>query len=459
MAKFQLTISSDYVSDWGAYEGVREAIQNALDGRDAGHPMHISHSGNTLNIANFGVRLDRSVWLMGTTSKAGTDARGHFGEGLKLGALALVRAGRKLRIVNDDEDWLCTLEDSKAFPGQQVLTVTTRKRPTPLGAFSVQIECSEDEWLRYRDCFIDLKPAVQSIDTGSVQILTEPLERGRCYVRGIFVEDKPDLAVGYNLVGGDIKTDRDRRIINSFDFSYATGCAWINAFTDQKIDASRFLAILQGGTPDARAIANRYCPANAIERAGAEWLRIHGDRAIPVEDQAGANEAGHYGRVGVITSSEVCSFFEEHGELSLKSLRAQKRNDVTATYGLLDLSLEERAVYQMALEAISPTLDAMGITPVATRLSIVDFKSDEVLGLHCWDREAMTHQIQVARRALGDLQDFLRVLVHEVAHDFGGDGEVSHERAEGRIFSGVISRLVTDQLACKAGPALAAQAA
>ena len=449
MAKFQLTISSDYVSDWGAYEGVREAAQNALDGRDAGHPMHISHSGNTLNIANFGVRLDRSVWLLGTTSKADSDARGHFGEGLKLGALALVRAGRKLRIVNDDEDWLCALEDSKAFPGQQVLTVTTRKRPTPLGAFSVQIACSEEEWQDYRQSFIDLKPSLTSINTGGTQILTDPTERGRCYVKGIFVEHKPDLYAGYNFLRG-VATDRDRRVMSSWDFDFHAGNAWVNALGDGCITSVDMLAMLQSGAPDAKAASQRYCPSHCIEAVGEVWIDIHGKEAVPVLDHAGVTEAGHYGRIGLIASPAICAFFDDHPTLSLRSLRAQKRNDVTATYGLADLSPAERAVYQAALNVITPTLNAMGIDSVATRLSLVDFQSDDVLGLHRFDCDSNTFQIQAARSALKDLPTFLQVLVHEVAHDFGGDGEVGHERAEGRIFSSVIDRLVTSD-----APALA----
>jgi hypothetical protein len=441
LTKFQLTISSDYVSDWSAYEGVRESIQNALDGRDGGHPMHIRHSNGSLNIANFGVRLERSVWLMGTTSKAGTDARGHFGEGLALGALALVRAGRKLRIVNDDEDWLCTLEDSKVFPGQQVLTVTTRKRPTPLGAFSVQIVCSEDEWNEWQDSFIDLKPSLKSIPAGGVQILTDPTERGRCYVKGIFVEEKPDLYAGYNF-NKDVRTDRDRRVMNSWDFEYHAGNAWINALTGNEVTAIDFLALLKSGAPDAKATADRYCPATEVERVGAAWTLIHGSSAVPVPDQAGAAEAGHYGRIGIISTPAICAFFNDHPTLCLDSLRTQRRTDITATYGLNDLERSERAVYQAAIEAITPTLNTMGIRNVATRLSLVDFQCDEVQGLHRYDEESETFQISVARRTLNDLQTFLQVLVHEVAHDFGGDGDVRHERAEGRIFSTVITSLL-----------------
>ncbi len=102
MATFSLSISSQYVPSWGPYEACREILQNACDSQQDGHPMHISHNPATgmLTIANSGVRLDRSVWLLGISSKTAGGYRGQYGEGFALGMVALVRAGRTCRIVN-----------------------------------------------------------------------------------------------------------------------------------------------------------------------------------------------------------------------------------------------------------------------------------------------------------------------------------------------------------------------
>jgi hypothetical protein len=73
------------------------------------------------------------------------------------------------------------------------------------------------------------------------------------------------------------------------------------------------------------------------------------------------------------------------------------------------------------------------------RLEIIDFLSSEISGIHCRDEHSGTTTIRIARSALSSLEEFLRVLVHELAHHNGGDGDVRHERAEGRIFSRIVA--------------------
>jgi len=59
-----------------------------------------------LRIENEGAHLSREALLFGTTSKMGrADLIGKFGEGLKLGVLALVRAGRPVTIRSGSEVW------------------------------------------------------------------------------------------------------------------------------------------------------------------------------------------------------------------------------------------------------------------------------------------------------------------------------------------------------------------
>lgn len=443
MAKFQLTISSDYVKDWGVYEGVREVLQNALDANDAGNHIHVHHSPecNLLSISSFGVQLDRSVWLMGTTSKENTDARGHFGEGLKLGALSLVRAGRKLRIINDTEDWSCTLDDSKVFPGQQVLSIQTRKRANPQGAFCVQIECSAEEWDTFQSNFLHFQPSPTTLITDDVEILTDPEQRGRVYVKGILVETNARLAAGYNLVGSGIRTDRDRRMVNSFDFNWYTATAWLQALNQQLISPEFLLTLLAGDVQEATKISERYCCNEDLQRVADAWQQIHGEFAIPVPDVASAKEAGHFGRIGVISPKPVCDFFSDHSELSLKGLRIECRDKVSEVFAFAELNPSEQDNFELAIELIEPAAEAVGIPPISNRVQVVNFVSNEVLGVHRWNAEGDSSTIAIARRALHSLDETIRVLVHEVAHDSGDDGSVSHERTEGRIFSYIVSDL------------------
>jgi hypothetical protein len=133
MARIELTLTADYVPTWGLWEGVREFIQNAIDAQEhEGRRMHIEHRPrtNVLSIVSEGVVLNRSVLLIGMSTKRGKQQRGQHGEGFDVGALALVRAGHELNIWSGDEKWSPYLEPSETFDGERVLTFQTRKQQT-----------------------------------------------------------------------------------------------------------------------------------------------------------------------------------------------------------------------------------------------------------------------------------------------------------------------------------------
>lgn len=450
MARFQLTLSPAYVPTWGVFEAVREILQNALDARDAGYPMTISHNGDALTIQNDGVILDRSIWLIGNTSKAGTDARGHYGEGLKLGALAAVRLGRKLRIVNGDEIWTCSLEDSTVFPGQQVLTVATRKSSSKVAQLfrgvAVQIECSADEWEEFRDSFLDLKDPTDVIHTCYGTILRGANEAGNIYVGGIKVERDDKLVCGYNFYPKHVTTDRDRRMTDRHSRDYYSGLAWVYALKQDDISVEAFLALLMTDCPDAEAIAERRYSAgdSLIESVAGAWRSIYGEKAVPVESEAEADRAGHLGRIGRITTKALCNFFHDT-DLSLDHLERQGRGDVVRTYALDELHPAERDNLQLAIELTDRVAASVGIDKTARRTTVVDFRDEEIFGTHSYDDESGDFMIRVARRSLLTAQETIQVLVHEAAHDFGSDGSVSHERAEGRLFSAIVADLALNR--------------
>lgn len=446
MARFQLTLSPAYVPSWGVFEAVREILQNALDARDAGYPMTISHNGDALTVQNDGVLLDRSIWLIGSTSKAGTDARGHYGEGLKLGALAAVRLGRKLRIVNGDEIWTCSLEDSSVFPGQQVLTVSTRKSSSKLAQLfrgvAVQIECSADEWEEFRDSFLDLKDSTDVIHTDYGTILRGANEAGNVYVGGIKVERDDKLVCGYNFSPKHVNTDRDRRMVDRFSREYYSGLTWVHALSQDDISVEAFLALLMTDCPDAEAVAERrYSAGDAlIERVADAWRSLYGHNVVPVESLAEVDRVGHLGRVGRVTTKALCHFFRDT-DLSLDHLERQGRGDVVRTYILDELYPAERDNLSLAIELVDRVACSVGVDKIARRTTVVDFRDEEILGTHSYDDASGDYAIRVARRSLLTAQQAIRVLVHEAAHDHGSDGSVSHERAEGQLFSAIVASL------------------
>ena len=448
MAKFQLSISDAYVKDWGITEGVRELIQNAKDAEQDGYPMTVTHERDRLTITNQGARLDRRVLLLGVTSKSDGNYRGHFGEGLKLGALALTRAGRPLAMINDDETWSFNLEDSEAF-GVPVLTVRTRKLPQPTGTFTVQLPMTEEEWRQIRRNFRFLGDSGTVIDAGSTIILEDPEEIGRCYVKGILVETKDDLQVGYDFLCAE--TDRDRRMVNTFYFTYFASRAWAQALTQGDIGADRFLDLLGCDGPDVRELAQPYLDDDYVLAVADEFHRRHGKRAIPVENSAEALQAGHYGRVGVVSNGKVIDFFSARDctkAMCLTVLRDQQRTEVTAIHDPSELTQSEFFVYTYVNGLVAASAEQCAFAPPLERLQIVDFSSPEVVGLSTPPSDdpdqpaAMRHvrRLWIARSQLSDVRSYLRALVHEIAHDRGSDGAAGHRDAENELYGAMIIR-------------------
>jgi hypothetical protein len=274
MSKFELSLSTDYVPSWGIYEGVREIIQNALDSQEDGFPMRIippTDTNPTLTVLNDGACLDRSVWLMGVTSKGSGDRRGCHGEGLKVGALALARAGRRISLVNGSEGWRVSLEFSRVFSDRQVLTVYTRKLAADSGGFGAKIQLSPGEWAEYKRAFLDLDPSISRLATKETELLLDEDQRGRLYVKGILVEERSGLAFGYNFLS--VSTDRDRRMIGSFDFDWYISRCWIEALEQGGVGPDEMLEFLHGDTADARASTPFTFPSQPTRPSPAPGMR------------------------------------------------------------------------------------------------------------------------------------------------------------------------------------------
>lgn len=430
--KFQLTISTGYVSDWGIWEGVREIVQNHLDAKDDGHPGKISYRNGVVRVTTEGVKLDSSVWLLGTSSKSDGGYRGHFGEGLKLGVMALVRAGCSVKIINDDESWSPKIEASEAF-GSDVLTIYTYKRQKSTGRFSVEIEGVDEEmWATIQERFISLKSPEQKIHTAYGDVILDPEFQGKIFVKGIYVQNK-ELRYSYDF--SHARTDRDRKMVEDFDIKYYAAKAWEEAMTRQPSFASTVLSMLEDESPELSDFGSFSVSEQASELLAQVFHLKYGEAALPVSNMADSREAAHMGKNGVVVPlALVRSIKSKTGDI--ETVKTEFASSVTKTYGWSDLSDDEKAMYEKVLGLVSPAAESLGHQNIETRLQIVDFNDPALCGTH------KAGEIKLAKKMLESFEDALSTLVHEVAHDHGGDGEVGHERAEGALFSRIVSSLI-----------------
>ena len=431
--KFQLTISTKYVPDWGAWHGIRELVQNGLDSQDDGYEMKITHHGDTFRISNAGVKLDTRVWLMGTTSKSSGNYRGHFGEGIKLATLALVRAGHDVKIINGDESWTPKLEASEVF-GDDVLTIYTHKRQNDSGAFTIEVGgITKEAWDLMRPRFLFLAKPKKTVETSYARVLLDDEMKGKVFVKGIFVQNSPDLSAGYDFK--TVETDRDRRMVSGWDLRYNAAKAWEEAMTHEGgSHLDTIVDMLQSNAPDVQNMGEGYINAETATKVGEVFRKRHGEKSIPVTSMAAAREAEHYGFKGVVVQPGLMSVLKNESTMNLDKLREDHKTSAQKSYGWSDLTEAEQATYKVVVDLVESAAKDLGYDTVEDRLNIVDFGDPALDGTY------QGGKVKVAKRLLSDLPEFLATLVHEVAHAQGGDGTVGHERAEGRLFSRIIIR-------------------
>lgn len=129
MRKYELSISADYVPEWGVTEAIREFFQNSIDEetRDASNKMFFDYDAEnrTVRIGNKHSELDIKTLLFGVTTKSGDkEMIGNHGEGYKIATVVLLRLGKTVVFQNycRREIWRPRLVNSKRYGGIQVPT-------------------------------------------------------------------------------------------------------------------------------------------------------------------------------------------------------------------------------------------------------------------------------------------------------------------------------------------------
>jgi hypothetical protein len=420
--KIPLTITCDYLPNWGLLEGIRELVQNGRDAEvEHGAELCIRHRKSqpgTLVIENDGCVLPHEALLLGHSSKRGRDDMiGHFGEGLKLGVLALVRAGVQVKIRSGSEVWTPSIEAHPAFEAK-VLTFDIAGGREDKRRVSVEIAgISREAWDKIRPMFLFLNPPKESkqVKTERGELLLDPSFAGKVFVRGILVQTIAGFSWGYNLL--DVEVDRDRKMVSSFDLKYQLHALWRTAVSMREDLVDAYLLMLDGQAADLDGLDNYYAsnlPEKLRKRVVERFQTRHGQQAMPVENLAQAADIEHLGARGVVCPKGLLAVLQV--ELGNLETARQKLADMPAKqYSWTDLSAAERGNLRRALDAVNPH------EPVdLSTVDVCDFRRDDILGLYRDGRKML------AKKILESRSKTLEVLVHEVAHKYGADGDKGH---------------------------------
>lgn len=420
MAKIPLSIKTPYLSNWGAYEGVRELIQNARDAEiENDAPMTVEYVNGLLRIQNEGTVLPHQALLLGHTTKLErSDTIGKFGEGLKLGILALVRAGHSVKIRSGNEVWVPSLQWSDLFKADVLTFDITGGRQDKN---RVRIEVGgipESKWMEFKKNFLFLEKPKKNdrIKTYEGTLLLSAEHRCKVFVKGIFVQDVPDLSFGYDLT--DAELDRDRRMIESWNLQYKTRSVFMAALSANSELFRQFDSMIETQSPEVQGISHSNVSYSVgqeiVDHVADRFVKEHGPEAVPVQNLQEAQEVEHLGVRGVVVNTQQSAILSrKFGDLF--SLKEKLSKEVSGEHSWADLTAEEKNNLSDAISLLDPVV-GLGIA----RVHVVDFRSPNLEGQY------KDGHVSIARKMLADPDDTLRVLVHEAAHEDGTDGTRSH---------------------------------
>jgi len=429
MAVIEISLTPEYVRSWTLWEGIREMVQNAKDGEtEHGAKMSVHMTdGGMLVIENEGARLPREAMLIGySTKRDKKEMLGQFGEGLKLGAMALVRDGYKVRILNGDEVWKPEIRKSEKFNADVLAFDIKKTRGAGYDGVKVEIEnVGVESWEKFKKMFIFLCEPKNTVDTPVGSMILDPDFAGMIFVKGVFVEREAKFHVGYNLL--NVETDRDRKMISRFDLRWETSRVWDFAVKQNPELISRALDLLKHGAEEVESWARTsFVPTDTVEKIHEKFLEEYGNDAIPVSTISESKEIGFFGKKGVVVGQPLVDILAKKLG-SLEEIKRDLNDERVEFFGWSDLSEEEQSNLERAIKMIAKVDDRISIDEI----DVVNFADEYTLGMFKEDR------CLIARKNLSCLVETLRVVAHEWSHQKGEDGELRFEQAWAMLLANV----------------------
>ncbi len=392
-------------------------MQNGIDSHNLGNLLKYGYSPSTkkLVVTNVGASLARETLVLGMSSKRGnSNQRGEFGEGYKLAVAVLLHLGAKVTILNGAEVWKPELDHCPEF-NTRVLYFSMAPATTPNDGLTFIVEgIPPEEWLSARSRLLFLDKYPECIPTAKVSILTDARHTGKLYVKGIFVTDLSEPhAYGYDLT--KISLNRDRQAPDPHAFKSLVAAALREATVSGAITPQKILDILEANGGEALAFDADFSMPSDFERAlCVAFDSKYGPDAIPVANQDEALRVADWNMVGVQINSHLLRLLRRV-KSTVDKIAQSGVHDIVRKYSLSELSEQEFDSIKWAWQLISPY---ESIDP--SRFTVVDFKTNKILGLYSGG------DICIARRCLGERYTLIATIVHEVCHKYGGDGTPIH---------------------------------
>lgn len=318
-SKFELSISTEYVPDWGLVEALRELFQNALDNETMNPENKMGWQYNKrsgeVKITNKTSKLSVESLLLGSGTKHNrTDTIGKHGEGYKIAFMVLLRNNKTIRVDNygANEIWDIRLVKSRKYKGQLVPTVFINKEPVwkkkPSSDLTITIGgITEEEYKELEVKNLHLRgEEVRAFDTTEKgRILLDEAEHGNIYVEGLFVTNISGLQYGYDFSPKAISLDRDRKLVDSFNVKWSASELWCRAAEQDDKAMEMAVELVNDSAPDTAYLSNMsYYGKGLFNGVAKKFYEDNGKDAVPVTSnlEYEAVEKAEMGKPIIVTS-------------------------------------------------------------------------------------------------------------------------------------------------------------
>lgn len=313
--KFELSLTKNYVADWGVYDALRELIQNAIDQEVTipDNKKSIVYKDETLYISNKSSVLERQSLLLGHTSKQDDDKTiGQFGEGYKIAFLVLTRLEKPVTVYNygAKETWTVKFSKLKKYNYEKVLVVTVDDAypwtKVPDDNLTIKVEnITPDEYEGLIERTLFLQNDVDFEGTPYGDILFSDKHKGQFFVNGLYVTTNNEFSNGYNIRPEFMKIGRDRNLVDSHDLRSMTRRMWL--FSQ---DNKRKLDLIKNESSDVYGI----------------------NYVSPTYNSVAKSERGFYTKLNTLAEDAYSQFKEEYGEKATPVSTESENKEIRLKY-------------------------------------------------------------------------------------------------------------------------------
>lgn len=359
--KYELSISADYVPEWGVTEAVREFFQNAIDEhkRDSGNSMFFDYDskGQIIRIGNRHSDLDIKTLLFGESTKRGKEEMiGSHGEGYKIATVVLLRNGKQVSFQNycRREIWKPRLVKSKRYGGVMVPTffVETEAvwKKVPENSLIIEIGgITSEEYEKIRESNLYLQENVKRREARDGAILDGDEYKGKIFVGGLYICKEPRLEVGVDLKPDKVRLERDRTLVRTFDVQLL-----VSNMIEELKDAELIKKSI--GTFTGEFISHNNIDKGIKNEIAADFVREHGKRAVPVSSQSDADYYRKMNYKPVIVSSTESKIIQHSDVYRNARNEDGESTDAVPAYARLRM-FAERIKYKISEELSKELFD------------------------------------------------------------------------------------------------------